>query len=119
MLDRAGRGDHRRGGAVVLAQIAVDRDPVESADALACPQNRPSDGLVRPCARGQKIENEIVGRVFDGADFLHDDVFLPLEFVRIELAVGQNVAEDVERQPASLSQDAGEIAGAFDPSLSV
>ena len=101
------------------AQIVINSGSLESADPLACAKNWPSDRLVRPCARGQEVEYEVVRRVLDRADFLHDDVLLPLEFVLVELAVGENVAEDVKRQRRVAAQYAGKITGAFDSGLGV
>ena len=80
------------------AEIVVDRVAVEGADALAGAEDRAADRLVRPGGGGEKIEHEIVGRVLDRADLLQDDVLLALEFVRVELAVGEDVADDVERK---------------------
>ena len=82
----------------MAAKITVDRVAVEGADALAGPKDRPADRLVRPGGGGQEVEDEVVRRVLDRADLLHDDVLLALEFDRVELAVGQDVADDVERE---------------------
>ena len=119
VLDRAGGGDHDGRCAVVASQIATDRDPVESPYRFARAQDRPPDRLVRPRACGQEIEHKVVGGILDSGDLLHDDVFLALEFVRVELAVRQNVAEDVERHGRVASHHAGEIAGAFDAGFGV
>ena len=83
------------------------------------PENRPSDRLVRPGGRSEKVKHEIVGRVLDRADLLNDDVLLPLELGGVELAVGENVADDVEREPDVASHHPGEIAGALDAGFGV
>ena len=44
------------------------------------------------------LEDEIVGRVGDGADLLDDDVLLAREFVAVEGRLGQDVGEHVERE---------------------
>ena len=119
VVDRAGGGDDRRRRAVVAAQIGVDRRAIEAADALAGAEDRPADRLIGPGAGGEEIEHEIVGRVLDRADLLHDDVLLALEFVGIELAVGENVGEHVEREVDVLAQHTGEIAGLLDAGLRV
>ena len=82
-------------------EVPVDRVAVECADPLARAEDWPADRLIRPSSRGEEIEHEVVRRVLDRANLLHDDVLLALELVRVELAVGENVAEDVERQSAT------------------
>ena len=44
------------------------------------------------------LENQIVRRVGDRADFLHDDVLLAQELFAIERRFGQDVGEHIERQ---------------------
>ena len=44
------------------------------------------------------LEDDVVGRVFAGADFLQDDVLLAGEIVRIERRLGQNIRQHVERE---------------------
>ena len=44
------------------------------------------------------LENQIVGRVGDGADLLNDDVLLAQQLVAVEGRLGQDVGEHVERQ---------------------
>ena len=70
-------------------------------------------------AGGQQIEHEVVGRVLDRADLLDDDVLLALEFLRIEQAVGEDVADHVEREPDVAADHLGEIAGPLDAGLRV
>ena len=94
-------------------EISIDRRAIERGDALARAENRAADRLIRPCRRGQEIEHEVVGRVFDGADFLHDDVFFSRELLGIELAVGDDVGEHVHREVDVLAQHMGEITGLF------
>ena len=119
VLDRAGGGDDGGAGAIAAAQIAVDRRPVEGLDALARAENRPADRLVRPSGRGEEIEHQVVRRVFDRADLLEDDVLLPFEFIRVERAVGEKVAHDVEREIGVAPQNAGEIARSLDSGLCI
>ena len=78
-----------------------------------------ADRLLGPGRRSQEIEHEVIGRIFDGADLLHDDVFLALEFFRVELAVGQNVADDVERQPDVVAHHPREISRPLDSGFCV
>ena len=119
VLHRAGGGDDGGAGAIAAAEIAVDRRPVEGLDALPRAQDRPAERMVRPGGRGEEIEHQVVRRVFDRPDFLDDDVLLSFELFRVERAVGEKVANDVEREPCVASQNAGEIAGALDSGLCV
>jgi hypothetical protein len=54
--------------------------------------------LVWKCRLLQPLEHEIVGRIFGGADLLHDHVLLALQLLRIERRIGQDVGENVERE---------------------
>src|SRR5579872_3086597 len=119
VLDRAGRGDDRRAGLIMTAQIEIDRGAVEGANALARAEDRPADRLFGPGGLGEEIEDEIVRRVLDRADLLQDHALFALELGRVELAVGQDVREDVERQLAILAEDAGEIGRLLDAGLGV
>ena len=65
------------------------------------------------------IEHEIVGRVLDRADLLHDDVLLALQLLGIEPAVAEDVGEQVEREAGVLPQHMREIAGLLDAGLGV
>ena len=120
MVDRAGRRDDRRagadsGGADRRSIAARSKPPTLSR----VPRIGRPIGWSRPGGRGEEIEDEIVGRVLDRADLLQDDVLLALEFVGIELAVGEDVGEDVERQVDVLAEHAGEIGGLLDAGLGV
>ena len=119
VLDRAGRGDDRGAGAIAAAQIVVDGRPVEGLDALARAENRPADRLVRPGGRGEEIEHQVVRRVFDRADLLEDDVLLPFELIRVECALGEKIAHDVERELDVAAHQAGEIARSLDSGLRI
>ena len=59
------------------------------------------------------LENQIVRRVGDGADFLHDDVLLANELLAVEGRLGQNVGEHVERQRHVGLEHARIIGGAL------
>ena len=76
-------------------------------------------GWSGPGRGGEKVEHVVVRRVLDGADLLDDDVLLALELGRIEQALGQDVADDVEREADVGPDHAGEIAGPLDPGLGV
>ncbi len=75
--------------------------------------------MVRPGGRGEEVEHQVVRRVFDSPDFLDDDVLLSFELFRVEHAVGEKVANDVERELCVVSQNPGEIACPFDAGLCV
>ena len=100
-------------------EIAVDRRAIERGDALARAQDRAADRLIRPGRGGEEIEHEIVGRVLDRADLLDDDVLFAREFLRVELAVGEDVGEHVDREIDVLAQHMGEIAGLLRAGLGV
>ena len=119
VFDRAGGDGHGGAGAVAPGEIAVDGVPVEGADALPCAEDRTPDRLVRPRGRGEKIEHPVVGRILDGADLLNDDILLTLEFVGVERALGENVADHVHRQTGVDPENAGEIAGPLNARLRV
>ena len=101
------------------SQVTVDRLAIEAPDALAGAEDRAADRLVGPGAGGQEIEHKVVRRVLDRADLLDDDVLLALEFGRVEQAVGQDVAEHVERKADVAPDHAGEVAGPLDAGLGV
>src|ERR1700692_2871147 len=75
--------------------------------------------MVRPGGRGEEVKHQVVRRVFDSPDYLDDDVLLSLELFRVEHAVGEKVANDVERELRVVSQNPGEIACPFDAGLCV
>ena len=64
--------------------------------------------------RLQVFEDEVVGRVFDGADLLHDDVLLARELLRLEGRIGEDVGQHVERKRHVGAQDARVIGRALD-----
>src|ERR1700722_6368320 len=113
VLHRACGDDDGGAGAVAATEIALDRRAVEGAHALPRAQNWPAERMVRPGRRGEKIEHQVVRRVFDRSDFLDDNVLLPFELLRVERAVSEEVADDIERELCIISQNAGEIAGAL------
>ena len=119
VFDRAGGGDNRGAGAVAPAEIAVDRVPVEGTDALPRAEDRPADRLVRPGGSGEEIEHPVVRRILDGPDFLDDDVLFSFELIGVKRALGENVADHVQRQTGVDPENAGEIAGPLNPGLRV
>ncbi len=62
----------------------------------------------------EEIENEIVGRVLDRADLLQDDLFLALQLVLVEDALGQDIGENVDREPGVAGQHMRVIGGLLD-----
>src|SRR5947208_17001296 len=59
------------------------------------------------------LENEIVGRVGDGADLLNNDVLLAEHFFAFERRLGKYVGKHVERQRHVGFEHARVIGGAF------
>src|SRR6185312_7085479 len=119
VLDRAGGGDDCRARAIAAVEIAVDRRPVEGPDAFPRAEDRPADRLVRPGGRGDEIEHQVVGRIVDRPDLLDDDILFPFELVGIERAVGEEVADHVERESGVAPQNPSEVARPLDPGLRV
>ena len=119
MVNRPGRRQHRDPRAVAALQIGGDGGRVERADRFARAENRPSHGLIGPRAFGEQVEHPIVGRVLDGADLLNDHAFFALQFVRGELAVGDDVGEHVEREVDIFAKHPREISGLLDAGLGV
>src|SRR6185437_8217179 len=119
VLDRAGGGDDCRARAIAAVEIAVDRRPVEGPDAFPRAEDRPADRLIRPSGRGEEIEHQVVGRVVDRPDLLDDDILFPFELVGIERAVGEEVADHVERESGVAPQNPSEVARPLDPGLRV
>ena len=78
------------------------------------PKNRAADRLIRKGDGLQTVEDQVVGRVLDGADLLHDDVLLALQFLRIERRIGQDVGQDIERERHVGLEHARIIGGGLD-----
>ena len=57
-----------------------------------------ADRLLGEGLRLQKIENDVVGRIFGRADLLHDHMLLAAELGGIESGIGQDVGQHVQRQ---------------------
>ena len=110
VFDRARCGDDGGGGAVSAAQIVVDRRPVEGHDALPRAENRPADWLIGPSGRGEKIEHQVIRRVFDRPDLLEDHILFPFELFQVECAIGEKVANDVEREIGVAPENSSEVA---------
>ena len=86
------------GRAVVARQIGLEALAVERAHGRARAEDRAADRLIREGDRLQIFEHQIVGRVLDRADLLHDDVLLARDLVGIEGGRRQDVGQDVERE---------------------
>ena len=87
-----------RRAAIVLRHIVAERRRRLRAHRLRRAENRAAERLIGEGAFLEKFENQVLGRVVGGADFLHDHVLLAREFVGIEGRRGENVGEDVERE---------------------
>jgi len=119
VFDRARCGDDGGAGAVSAAQIVVDRRPVEGHDALPRAENRPADWLIGPSGRGEKIEHQVIRRVFDRPDLLEDHILFPFELFQVECAIGEKVANDVEREIGVAPENSSEVARSLDSGLSI
>ena len=96
VLHRSGRGHHDVGSAVISAEIVAQFAVIEGANRLRRTKDRAAERLVGKGHDLQMLENQIVGRIGDGADFLHDDVLLAQKFLAVEGRLGKNVGEYVE-----------------------
>ena len=81
MIDCAGGGNHNVRTAIVPGEIIAQFCAVERTHRLRSAEDRAAERLVGKRDGLQMLENEIVGRVGDGADLLDDDVLLKHEFV--------------------------------------
>ena len=113
VFDCSGGADHRRVRAIVSREIGADRIPAEPRNLLPCSEDRPPNRLIRKRGGVQQFEDEIVGRVFDRADFLQNNAFFAFELQAVEGAFGQNIGEDVECERNVPGQDMGVIGGMF------
>ena len=91
MLDAAGRCHHHARAAVVAVEIGPDRLAIETVTVSGVPRMRAADRLAGEGRLAEQVEDEIVGRILDGADLLQDDVLLALQLVGIEHRIGQDV----------------------------
>ena len=73
---------------------------------------RPSGCCAEARGLGQ-VEDQIVGLVMGGGDFLQDHVALALQLVLVETGLGEDVGQDVERQRPVVLQHARVIGGRF------
>ena len=114
MVDGARRRDHHVGRAIIAREVGAQPARVDRAHRLGCPQDRAPDRLVRERDALQIFEDQVVGRIFDGADLLHDHVLLARELLRLEGRIGEDVGKHVEGQRNVGAQHARVIGRAFD-----
>ncbi len=79
-------------------QIAAQRVAIEFLQGLCRTEQRTAHRLIRVTQFVEMLEHHVVGGVLGGADLLHDDVLFPLQFVRHEGGIGEDVGQHVERQ---------------------
>ena len=114
VIDRAGRRDHHVGRAVIAREIRAQPARIERAHRLGRAEDRAADRLVRERDALEIFEDQVVGRVLGGADFLHDDVLLARELLRLEGRIGEDVGQHVERERHVGAQHARVIGRALD-----
>src|SRR6202007_1605373 len=95
MLNPAGGCDYDIRGAIISAEISAQLAAVERAHRLRRAQDGAAERLIGKSDRLQVLENEIVGRVRDGADLLNDYVLFPQEL----LAITGRAREDIGDHP--------------------
>ena len=76
-------------------------------------EDRAAERLVGKGELLQMLEDEIVGRIGNGADLLHDHILLAHELLAVERRLGQDVGQNVERKRHVGLEDAREIGGAL------
>ena len=94
-------------------EIGADGIPAEPRNLFPRAKDRAPDRLIWKGGCVQQFEDEIVGRVFDRANFLQNDAFLAFELDAVEGAFGQDVGEDIERERNVVCQDMRVIGGMF------
>ena len=114
MVDGARGAHHHRAALIVARQIGADPIAVEGRNAFRRSENGPAERLLGKGSGVEQIEDEIVRRVLDGADLLQDDALFAFKLVAIEGAVGQNVGQNIEREPRVGCQNMGVVGGLLD-----
>ena len=114
VIDRAGRRNDHVGRPIVARQVAGDAFPIKRPHRRGCTKDGTADRLIWKCRGLQAVPDQIVRRVFGGADFLDDHVLLALQFVRIECRIGQDVGEHIQRQRHVGLEHARIVGGGFD-----
>ena len=113
MFDGAGGGHDDVRRAIVPGEIVAQFAVVERAHRFRRAQDRAAERLVGKGDDLQVLENEIVRRVGDGADFLNDDILLANKLFTVEGRFGENVGEHIERERHVGLEHARVISGAF------
>ena len=111
VVDPPGRhGDHAA-GAVMILHVAEHVIAREAADAVDRAQNRATDRLVGIGGLLEQIEDDVVGRVVDLGDLLHDDLALALELFGGHHRVLQDIGQDVDGERHVLLEHTGDEGG--------
>ena len=83
----------------------------QALDALGRAQDRAADRLAGKGAILHQVVGQLVGAILAGGDFLQDHLAFALQLVARELAVLENVGEDIEGDADVVAQHAGEVGG--------
>ncbi len=104
------RAHDHASGSVMFCEIILQPRRRLRPHALDRAENRPADRLAGESALLEEIEHEVVGRIGRCADLLHDHALLALQLGLVEGGLGENVGEDIEREPDVLAEHAREVA---------
>ena len=87
-------------GRIRLPEIRPKKIGAEALDCLAGAENRPPKRMIFPESLGEELMDEVVRRVLDHLDLFDDDLLLPLDVVRRERRIADDVGEDVDARAA-------------------
>jgi hypothetical protein len=113
VIDCACRHDENAVRRVVAGEIVPDLAGGEGLNGVRRAEDRAADGLVAIGDTGEIVEDHVVGRIGRRADFLQDDVFLPLQLVFVEQRFRQDVGKDIDGEGDVVFQDSGVVGGRF------
>ena len=82
-----------------------------AGDELGRAQDRAAERLAGEGGLLEQIEHQVVRRVLDLADLLHDDAALARELGLVERRVLQDVGQQVDRERQVVGQHAGVVGG--------
>ncbi len=113
MIDGAGRGDDDVRRFIIACEILAQLGIVERAHRLGRAEDRAAERLIGKRHHVEMLEDDIVRRIGDRADFLDDDVLFAHQFHAVESGLGQNVGQDVERERHVVLEHSRIVSGAF------
>src|SRR6516225_7398292 len=79
-------------------EIAAQHVAIEALQGFRGSEQRAPHRLIRIAELVEMLEHDVVGRILRGTDLLHDHVLFPLQFLRHEGGVGEDIGEHVKRE---------------------